>query len=79
MYLQEQGQEFLSSVQNHYSRLLLACFVKSTQVTCGVCGSGAVALPEASRYGWMSKNYVICVCTAVTVSASGGLRTLDPL
>ena len=30
-------------------------------------------------YGWTSKNYVICVCTAVNVSASGGLRTLDPL
>jgi len=30
-------------------------------------------------YGWTSKNYVICVCTALNVSASGGLRTLDPL
>ena len=34
---------------------------------------------EAPPYGWTSKNYVICVCTAVNVSASGGLRTLDPL
>jgi len=29
--------------------------------------------------GGRPKNYVICVCTAVNVSASGGLRTLDPL
>ena len=32
---------------------------------------------EASSYGWTSKNYVICVCTAVNVSASGGLRILQ--
>jgi len=45
----------------------------------------AVAPPERGKggsfphYGWTSKNYVICVCFAVNVSASGGLRTLDPL
>ena len=47
-------------------------------------GSITVAPPEGGRgklppYGWTSKNYVICACTAVNVSASGGLRTLDPL
>jgi len=44
--------------------------------------SGAATGWEGGKlppYGWTSKNYVLCVCTAVNVSASGGLRTLDPL
>ena len=41
--------------------------------------SGAARGGKLPPYGWTSKNYVICVCTAVNVSASGGLRTLDPL
>jgi len=48
----------------------------------GLFSSGAARGGKGRKlppYGWTSKNYVICVCTAVNVSASGGLRTLDPL